>query len=192
MNTMLQQQAAPIIDHILRVEGPQYTNHPSDAGGPTKYGITQATLSRFLGRPASIQDVQGITEGLARTIYFKLYVDDPDFDLIPTAKLALELIDSGVNVGTGRASTWLQRALNMLNNRGRDYADLVVDGDIGPRTIQALDAFVRKRGAVNAEKVLLRMVDSMQGAHYIALAEARQTQEDFIYGWFLNRVGTGT
>jgi lysozyme family protein len=35
--------------------------------------------------------------------------------------LAAELLDTGVNMGTGTATGFLQRALNALNRNGRDY-----------------------------------------------------------------------
>lgn len=37
-----------MIDAIIRREG-GYVNHPADRGGPTRYGITMATLSEELG-----------------------------------------------------------------------------------------------------------------------------------------------
>ena len=47
-----------IIDALLNVEGwPQYTNRPSDKGGPTKGGITLPALSEYLGRPATIEEL---------------------------------------------------------------------------------------------------------------------------------------
>ena len=42
---------------------------------------------------------------------------------------------------------FLQRALNALNNGGKDYGDIVADGAVGQATIGALQAFLRKRGA---------------------------------------------
>ena len=36
-----------IIKEIIRREG-GYVNHPNDRGGPTKYGVTHKTLSRYL------------------------------------------------------------------------------------------------------------------------------------------------
>src|SRR5690606_41674791 len=36
-----------IIDDIIRREGTAYTEHPSDRGGATKYGITQSTWDDY-------------------------------------------------------------------------------------------------------------------------------------------------
>ena len=57
-----------IIKEIIRREG-GYVNHPNDRGGPTKYGVTHKTLSRYLKREASIEDVKHMTEETAYEIY---------------------------------------------------------------------------------------------------------------------------
>ena len=49
-----------LIDDILVREG-GFVNHPADRGGPTHYGITQATLSRWRQQPVTVQDVQALT-----------------------------------------------------------------------------------------------------------------------------------
>jgi len=35
---------------------------------------------------------------------------------------------------------------------------------------------------------LYKMLNALQGAYYIELAERREKDEDFIYGWFKHRV----
>lgn len=178
-----------IIDDILKVEGSEYTNRASDAGGPTKYGITQRALAQFWGRPATPGDVSRLTEADARAIYRARYVVDPGFEdvLKLSQRIGTELIDSGVNCGTGRASEWLQRALNALNRQQHDYPDIKVDNDVGPATLSALRAFLRVRGD-RAETILLRALNCLQGAHYITLAERRAFDEQNLVGWLLNRV----
>jgi hypothetical protein len=32
-------------------------------------------------------------------------------------------------------------------------------------------------------------MDALQGDHYVRLAEARPSQEAFLYGWLSNRIG---
>ena len=102
--------------------------------------------------------------------------------------MAAELFDTGINMGSGTATGFLQRALNALNRNGRDYADLKVDRRIGPATLLALHTFFRKRGS-SGEAVLLKAVEALQGAHYVRLAETRPSQEAFLYGWLANRIG---
>src|SRR3546814_7165385 len=77
----------------------------------------------------------------AASIYRRLYWLRPGFDKVAlrASKIAAELFDTGVNMGTATATGFLQRALNALNRAARDYPDVVIDRDIGPRTLAALD-----------------------------------------------------
>ena len=102
--------------------------------------------------------------------------------------LASEVFDTAVNMGPAAAVRFLQRALNALNRGGSDYPDVLVHGAIGPRTLAALDGYLRCRGTLG-ETVLRRAVDALQGARYVELAEARPADEAFVYGWLAQRVG---
>jgi len=180
----------PVIDDILRKEGEAYTNHPSDRGGPTKWGITMSTLSAARGRQCMAADVQALTRAEAYSIYETLYVMKPGFAQIAQylPEVAKEVIDSGVNCGQARAAKWLQRALNAFNRGARDYVDINVDGRIGPATLASIKGLIAKRGIEDANYVLLRAINAQQGVHYLTLGEAAQSQEDFMFGWFRHRV----
>lgn len=173
-----------IINDIIRVEG-GYSNDKADAGGETMYGITVA-VARNHGYTG---DMRNLPRQTAYDIYYKSYVVEPGFDLVakidPT--IAAELVDTGVNMGTTTAAKFLQQSLNALNDGGTKYPDLVVDGRLGKASISALEAFLRQRGA-DGRVVLLRALNSLQGARYIALAESRPQNERFVFGWLLNRV----
>src|SRR3546814_19196898 len=93
-------------------------------------------------------------------------------------------------MGTAVAAGFLQRALNALNRTARDYPDIAVDRVMGPRTLAALDAFLRVRGA-GGETVLLSAMEALQGERYIALAESRPSTEAFLYGWLAIRRAQG-
>lgn len=178
-----------IITGILEREGSTYTNDPKDSGGPTKYGITQAALSQSRGYNVTPDDVRYLTEVEARNIYTRRYIDRPGFRAILTLSTAIaeEVIDAGVNVGPAVATIWLQRALNGLNRNARDYQDIEVDGACGARTIAALKAYLTFRQK-NGEIVLLRALNGLQTEFYISLAERRTKDEEFLFGWLLNRV----
>lgn len=81
----------------------------------------------------------------------------------------------------------LQRWLNVFNLRGRMYPDMDADGRIGPRTISALRAFLNYRGQ-DGERVMLKALNCTQGERYLELAEKREANESFVYGWLEERV----
>ncbi|WP_432770068.1 MAG: hypothetical protein HEQ22_04780 [Sphingopyxis sp.] len=174
-----------LIDAVINREG-RYVNHPADRGGPTCWGITEA-VARAEGYAGAMRD---LARDEAAAIYRRLYWLRPGFDRVALRAplIAAELFDTGVNMGTGTAAGFLQRALNALNRTARDYPDIAVDRAIGPRTLSALDAFLRTR-APGGETVLLRAMEALQGERYIALAERRPSQEAFLYGWLANRIG---
>ena len=172
------------IEALISREG-GFSNHPADKGGPTMYGITEQ-VARAFGYHGQMS---ALPKETAATIYKQRYWESPRFDKVNecSASIAEELLDTGVNMGVGTASKFLQRALNTLNAEGKHYPDIVVDGAIGQMTIAALKAFLTHRGT-NGHIVLVRMLNALQGARYIDLAEAKSSQEAFIYGWFLSRV----
>jgi lysozyme family protein len=174
-----------LIDDVIEREG-AYVNHPADRGGPTRWGITEGVARRqgYMG------DMRALPQCDAAAIYKRLYWIAPGFSKVAAhaPKLAAELFDTGINMGTGTATGFLQRALNALNRGASDYPDLPIDRQIGPATLAALDAFFVKRGSAG-EQVLLKAIDALQGAHYVRLAETRPTQEAFLYGWLSNRIG---
>lgn len=178
-----------IITRVIARESPKFTNDSNDSGGPTKYGITQASLSRYLGRPATVTDVQTLDERTAREFYFWKQVHEPEFDQVVAIDefVGAEVIDTGTLCGPARAAIFLQRALNAFNLRGTHYPDVKVDGDVGPATRAALRAFIARRG-VNGVRVLVACMNSQLGDFLLELVERRPKDEDFAFGWFLNRV----
>jgi len=172
------------INHIISVEG-GHVNNPNDSGGETNFGITQ-TVARSSGYHGPMVD---LPRCVAFDIYATRYWDSLGLDQVVeiSQSAAVELADTGVNMGTGRAAEFLQRSLNALNNQGKLFDDLVIDRDIGPSTTSALKAYIKAR-SVDGETVLCRALNALQGAYYIELAERRQKDESFVYGWLLNRV----
>lgn len=169
-----------IFSSILGKEG-GYVNNPADKGGPTNWGITQA-VARAHGYTGDMKD---LTRQQALNILESDYWEGPRFNQVSDVSnaIAVELADTGVNMGPSVAAKFLQRALNVFNNQGKLYPDIVADGQIGPRTITALQSFLSARSR-DGEKVMLKALNSLQGARYIELAEARPVNETFAYGWF--------
>lgn len=174
-----------LINQVIALEG-EYSDHPADRGGPTRWGVTEA-VARTHGYAG---DMRHFPREEAVAIYKHKYWLRPSFDQIAqhAPQIAAELFDTGINMGTGTASGFLQRALNALNRNGRDYDDISLDRKIGGKTLAALAAFLRRRGA-KGETVLLKAIEALQGARYIELVETRPANEAFLYGWLTNRIG---
>jgi len=116
-----------IINGIIQREG-GYVNHPNDRGGPTKYGITQKTLSRYYGYSATIEQVQTLTKDVAYDIYEKDYYRAPGIDKLPKEIQAI-VTDSSVLYGPRRAIKFLQEIVNEAG-----FGPISVDGALGPNT----------------------------------------------------------
>jgi lysozyme family protein len=174
-----------LINAVIAREG-GFGDHPADRGGATRWGITEA-VARADGWSGPMRD---LPRDRAVAIYRRLYWSRPRLDVVAALapKLAAELFDTAVNMGPAVAIGFLQRALTALNRGGGDYADIAVDGRVGPDTLAALDAFLRRRGR-SGEGVLVRAVEALQGERYLTLAEGRPANEAFLYGWLANRAG---
>jgi lysozyme family protein len=173
-----------IIDGIVDREG-GYVNDPRDAGGETNFGIT-VRVARANGYTGKMKD---LTRDKAEAIYRSEYVIRPGFAAVIglSEKIAEELVDTGVNMGVAKASEFLQKSLNALNNQGKDYPDIAEDSDVGPGTIRALKAFLDKRGK-DGELVLLRLLNGLQVARYVEIARMRGANEAFVFGWIRTRI----
>jgi lysozyme family protein len=166
------------IEGIIAVEG-GYVNDPSDSGGETNFGVTIA-VARANGYEGTMHDMP---KSVAFDIYATQYWDSMFGDQLAglSEAVAIEVIDTAVNMGTGRASRFLQRALNVLLSGEA----LKVDGQVGPATVGALSLYLRRRD----EQTLVKALNCLQGAFYIELAERREKDERFVYGWLKHRVG---
>jgi lysozyme family protein len=152
-----------IIDGILVREG-GYVDHPADKGGPTKFGITQATLAEWRGKPCSADDVRALTENEAREIYREQYIVRPGFLGIENEAVRALAVDSAVNHGVKPAVKLLQTA-----------ARVFPDGIFGPNT----------RDAVNrmTPSVLYRRLCAARVRLYGQIITKNPSQAVFAAGW---------
>lgn len=122
-----------LITRVLGREGfDRYTNDPTDAGGPTKYGVTLATLHEWRKAPVSAFDVQQLTEDEARRIYrWKFF--PAGYETIPDAELLELLFDYGVNSGPPMAVKALQAVLKRIG-----LYDGEIDGGFGDKSKAAV------------------------------------------------------
>ena len=113
-----------MIEDIIRREG-GYVNHPADRGGPTNWGITRATLSKWMGRSATVKDVQDLSRETVALIYKKLYFDDAGIDAAPDA-LQAQLFDINVNGGLAPVVERVGPLDELVQKHGGRVANIVL------------------------------------------------------------------
>jgi lysozyme family protein len=96
---------------LLAHEG-GYTNHPSDPGGPTNFGITIFDYRKYVKPEATAADVRAMTVEEAKKIYRARYWGAQRCDELP-AGLDYAVFDYGVNSGIGRSAKVLRRLLGL-------------------------------------------------------------------------------
>jgi len=171
-----------------------YVKDPEDRGGETYKGVARRynpgwpgwvridKAKKQRGFPKALQADQALQTEVA-AFYRSHYWDKFQGDSIPVQAIANELFDTAVNLGVARVIEFFQRALNVLNRNGVLYADLVTDGVFGPKSLAALRAYLKK----DKPDYLLKILNVLQGMHYIDFMTRSPLQEKFARGW-LNRV----
>ena len=126
-----------------------YSNDKGDPGGPTNFGVTQASWSNWIGRPATVDDMRNLTRVAVVPFYAARFWNAMRCWGLPRG-VDLMVFDCGVNAGCWPSARLLQTAVGTN-----------VDGVIGP--ITALAA----RGA-DARATISKLHD-LQTQHYEAL-----------------------
>ncbi len=169
-----------------------YSNHPSDHGGETFYGISRKFHPSWSGWAIidsyPLDEKQSLRLGhnlelaeLVTEFYFETFWQPLHLSEINSSKVCCELFDSGVNAGVERVSRWLQMAVNLTG-----FTTLVVDGVIGPKTVSAVNGAMLRYG----DDLLHKIMNGLQFEHYHALVERDPSQKVFLRGW-LSRVTYG-
>ena len=175
------------LDNVIGIEG-GYVDDKDDRGGETYRGIARRYNPKWKGwnivdsykvlYPDGFEvHLSGDAElnELVSTFYKNNYWDRFKGDKLPYI-VAEELLEQSVNLGTWKtAGINLQKALNLLNRNGRLFDDLVVDGLVGQKTIDA----VRR---VN-ERRLVKVLNGLQFMRYYELDTKNPENERFA-GWF--------
>ena len=175
-----------------------YVFDPDDAGGETYKGVARRyhpgwpgwstidrikqqtdnrrQLNQLLGKNADLQQQIG-------DFYKQNYWDRFQGDAVESQELAEELFDTGVNMGIHRAVRFLQEGLNLLNRNQKSFKDILEDGKSGSGTLGALNDYLANDPAEH----LLKIMNILQGMHYIEYMRKSPTQEKYARGW-LKRV----
>lgn len=165
-----------LLDALLAREG-GFVNHPADKGGPTKYGIRQATLSAWLGRSASVDEVRSLDVETAKAIYRQRYYAGPGIDRLP-AEIREQVFDMGVNHGPRIAVKLLQEVLNLAG-----FGPIDEDGALGPETYGAAERAQAQMGPFLTNALVEQRI-----ALYRAIVDRDPSQAAFLAGW-LARAG---
>jgi len=182
-------------EFVLGYEG-GYSNDPIDRGGETYKGIARRYSKTWAGwliidtMKSDLSHVfpeclvnNIILDQLVKKRYKDIYWDTLLLDDILSQDLANELFDISVNMGYYRSGKFLQIALNAMNRNQSLYNDIVVDGKVGDKTIEALEKYFIK----DSSNYLIKIINILQGNHYIEFMKKSTEQERFARGW-LNRV----
>lgn len=146
---------------VLSHEG-EIANDAGDAGGLTKYGISQRSYPDL--------DILNLSKDQAAEIYHRDFW--PSYQGFPE-KVATKVFDLAVNMGHRQAVKILQRAL-----RSCGALKILDDGVLGPLTKQAVEAA--------QPDLLVVALRSEAAGFYRALAEQKPQNQKFLQGW-LNR-----
>jgi lysozyme family protein len=118
---------------LLKEEG-GFVNNPKDPGGATNLGVTKKTWEAYIGHRVDLITMKMLTPEAVKPLYRSHYWDAVNGDNLPPA-VALCAFDFGVNAGPGRAAKLLQSVIGCS-----------ADGQIGPGTLRALQAFATANG----------------------------------------------
>lgn len=172
-----------------------YSDHELDPGGKTYRGISRVywpnwpgweiidTESGGLEDESTLRRLDRLVQEFYRGEFWTRFQGDKVADL--SQEVATELLECSVNLGVHRCVEFLQEALNVLNLNQRAYMDLVVDGLLGPVTLDRLRLYLDTRppSRKKAEWRLLKVMNVQQGAHYFNQMKLHPDKEEF-RGWF--------
>jgi lysozyme family protein len=179
-----------------RLEG-GYSQNPNDPGSETLFGISRhfhpawpgwQMVDQFKKQPNFPKNAEKeeVLQRLADKFYEQFYWSRLGLDQLLSHAIARELYEQSINRGDCPAIGDFQRILNTLNYSHRPekkyFEDLAADGRPGPKTIAAANIVLSKP---NGESVLLKYLDSLQGAHFISVIEKNPRLKEFAWGWAL-------
>jgi hypothetical protein len=163
---------------------------PDDRGGPTAHGITQIVAEEYG------YEVNDITPQIAKDIFEHKYYFSPKINFIPDRRLQWRLLIDGLHSGPVRIIKRLQEILNFQNNFERHYANIKIDGYLGPQTFRTLriakasfrDQYAYK-GITEPQlaelfwKHMCLQMHALQFSWYHDIVKRIPEQEKFYNGW---------
>lgn len=171
-----------------------YSNNPSDAGGETYAGISRkfnpnwegwkiVDRSKVNGQFKPTVSDKALLDIAVQYFYKNNYWDTIRLSEVNNQDIANELFDTSVNMGSTTGIKLIQEACNLLNNEGKLYPDIDVDGKIGPKTLSTINSHPYP-------VTLFNLLNILQGEKYVNICRAKPSQEVFMRGWLNRRVIT--
>lgn len=171
-----------------------YSEDSRDPGGETYRGISRVYFPDWWGwqiidaeEDLENESIKRELNGLVLNFYRMQFWNRFNGDAVADHSLpiAIEMLECGVNLGVTKCVTFLQKGLNLLNLNGKLYPDLVEDGRLGPITLARLNSYLVSRPPSRevAEARLLKVMNILQGSHYIKIMEKYPEREVF-RSWF--------
>jgi len=165
-------------ERTMRNEG-FYSDHKLDKGGETYRGISRRFHPAWKGWEIvdTYQDKSQLEknkelEELVKKFYLITFFNANRLQYIDCELIACKLFDLAVNAGNEVAGKLFQRAMNFLGK------NLVVDGEIGQKTIQAYKEFNSKNKAY-----CLEVICGLQINFYVEITEKDSPQKVFSHSW---------
>jgi len=176
----------------LLIEEGGYVNDPVDRGGETYRGISRVHNPRWAGWREvdalkshhyfpKILEGSSTLNALVTSFYQQKYIRRLPIDSKSPRGLVYFLLATSVHMGTFRAIQILQKALNLLNRNGKEWADIEVDGITGRQTKGALEACLSKPS--NAD-YLIGYCYGLTFKKYIEILTHSKSQEKYSRGWY--------
>ncbi len=172
-----------------------YVFDPDDAGGETYRGVSRRFHPSWYGW-IIIDKIKKSGENFntdlnnneklqnsIKSFYKQNFWDRFQGDNILNQTIAEELFDTSVNMGIYKAIIFLQRALNLLNRNYKSYPNILEDGIFGSKTLGTLKTYLMG----DEPDYLLKIMNTLQGMHYINYAENHPEQKRYMRGW-LHRI----
>lgn len=180
---------------VMKYEG-KYSNDSVDLGGETYKGIARKFHPNWPGWkiidgykndplikagrmfPGCLDkdsELQGLVHLFFKERFWDIWMGDAFVQGI-----ADEMFDIAVNLNYTKAIKFLQIIMNCLNNNQEYYEDLVVDGVFGIKTFETMQKVVNR----NESALIIKMLNVLQGSHYIEFMKASPLQEKYARGWF--------
>lgn len=161
-----------IIKSVINKSEGGLSDHPSDKGGVTKYGISIKWYRMAIDSAASEDVIKRLSLNDAIFLYKKYFWDPLHINEIESPFVQEKYFDMAINMGMGQAARLLQRACNILSQKDV----LKEDGILGPISLEKVNTFGER---------ILPVLRALQYMFYKSLVDNDPSQNVFWKGWRL-------